>query len=60
MTRNSRRARQATPASAPVRLVLAAMFVLVVAAAACSTTEGFGKDVKDLGGGIEKSAADNK
>jgi predicted small secreted protein len=27
---------------------------------ACGTTEGFGKDVKHLGGGIENSAAKNK
>lgn len=60
MTSISHRVRQIAPVSVPARLVLAAMFVLVVAAAACSTTEGFGKDVKDLGGGIEKSAADNK
>lgn len=30
------------------------------ALAACSTTEGFGKDVKGLGGNIEDSAAKNK
>lgn len=36
-------------------------FVAVAAAlTACSTTEGFGKDVKDLGGSIEDSAAENK
>lgn len=28
--------------------------------AACSTTEGFGEDVKNLGSGIENSAARNK
>lgn len=42
---------------------LVAVIVLVAGAAAlaaCSTTEGFGKDVKNLGGGIENSAAANK
>jgi len=43
------------------RLLTAAVFVAGTGALiACSTTEGFGKDVKDLGGGIENSAAKNK
>jgi predicted small secreted protein len=43
------------------RLLTLALFVAGAAAlAACSTTEGFGKDVKNLGGGIEDSAARNK
>jgi predicted small secreted protein len=41
-------------------LVLAALVAGAAALAACSTTEGFGKDVKHLGGGIEDSAARNK
>lgn len=41
-------------------LAATALVIAGAVAAACSTTEGFGKDVKDLGGGIEKSAADNK
>ncbi len=42
---------------------LVALVVLLAGAAAlaaCSTTEGFGKDVKNLGGDIEDSAAENK
>jgi len=47
---------------APVRRALICFAFIVAAAAigACSTTEGFGKDVKHLGGGIEDSAAKNK
>lgn len=60
MTSASPLAPRTTPVSITARLVLGTVFVLAIAAAACSTTEGFGKDVKDLGGGIEKSAADNK
>ena len=41
-------------------LMLAALIAGAAALAACSTTEGFGKDVKNLGGGIEDSAARNK
>jgi predicted small secreted protein len=40
--------------------LMAALIVSAAALAACSTTEGFGKDVKNLGGGIEDSAARNK
>ncbi len=40
-----------------VPLMLIATIALV---AACSTTEGFGKDIKSVGGGIEDSAARNK
>ncbi|MBX3379049.1 MAG: entericidin A [Phycisphaeraceae bacterium] len=39
------------------------LVVLVIGAgalASCSTTEGFGNDVKHLGGSIEDSAAKNK
>jgi predicted small secreted protein len=39
---------------------LACVAVASAALAACSTTEGFGRDVKNLGGGIENSAAKNK
>lgn len=39
-------------------LILAA--AIASALASCSTTEGFGKDVKNLGGGIEESAERNK
>jgi predicted small secreted protein len=43
------------------RMLAAAILVAGTGALiACSTTEGFGKDVKDLGGGIENSAAKNK
>jgi len=41
------------------RYILAALGALLMLGA-CSTTEGFGKDVKNLGGGIENSAAKNK
>ena len=46
--------------SFPRLLALLAFAVGVAAQASCSTTEGFGKDVKNLGGGIEDSAARNK
>ena len=56
--------RPSTPAILhAMRLACVALagFIFVAAAlAACSTTEGFGKDVKSLGGGIEDSAARNK
>ncbi len=42
------------------RLILAAIVAGAAAATACSTTQGFGKDVKNLGGNIENSAAKNK
>ncbi len=32
----------------------------LVSVAGCGTTEGFGSDVKNLGGSIEDSAAKNK
>lgn len=41
-------------------LALAALLVGSAAISACSTTEGFGEDVKHLGGNIEDSAAKNK
>jgi predicted small secreted protein len=41
-------------------LALIVLSAIGAAIAACSTTEGFGKDVKNLGGGIEDSAARNK
>lgn len=45
----------------PMRLLaLVGVAAVLAALAACSTTEGFGRDVKDLGGGIEDSAARNK
>lgn len=43
-----------------ILLALAAAAAFGAALGACSTTEGFGKDVKNLGGGIEDSAAKNK
>ena len=39
-------------------IVGAAGIALVMTA--CNTTEGFGKDVKNLGNSIEDSAAENK
>lgn len=44
------------------RRLLALLLCVAGAAAlaACSTTEGFGKDVKNLGGDIEETAAENK
>jgi len=41
-------------------LLLTALVALTGAFAACGTTEGFGKDVKHLGGDIENSADRNK
>lgn len=41
-------------------LLLGACLAAVAAGLSCSTTQGFGKDVKNLGGGIEDSAAKNK
>jgi predicted small secreted protein len=45
-------------------ILRALVFALLVAAATilmgCSTTEGFGKDVKHLGSNVEDSAARNK
>lgn len=46
-------------------IVSGVVAVLVIGAAAvalgaCSTTEGFGEDVKNLGSGIEDSAERNK
>ena len=38
-------------------VAIVGMPVLVVG---CSTTEGFGKDVKNLGAGIENKAAEKK
>ena len=49
--------------SSPIRLLLLLQLLLAAGAAAlgaCSTTEGFGEDVKHLGGNIEDSAARNK
>lgn len=42
------------------RIVLIAVGACITALAACSTTEGFGEDVKKLGGNIEDSAERNK
>jgi len=41
-------------------LVLAAILIGAATLSACSTTEGFGEDVKHLGTNIEDSAAKNK
>lgn len=43
---------------AVIHLTMLMLSLTVIAA--CSTTEGFGEDVKDLGGNIEDSAARNK
>ncbi|HEX2839398.1 MAG TPA: entericidin A/B family lipoprotein [Phycisphaerales bacterium] len=45
-----------------IRSVLVPFMLIATIAlvAACSTTEGFGKDIKSVGGGIEDSAARNK
>ncbi|MFN0010042.1 MAG: hypothetical protein ACKVS8_00200 [Phycisphaerales bacterium] len=54
---------QDVPVTRTPWLRLAALAVVMAGAAvlaACSTTEGFGKDVKNLGGDIEESAAENK
>jgi len=37
-----------------------ALLALASALMACSTTEGFGEDVKNLGSNVEDSAAKNK
>ena len=42
------------------RLLLTALVLGAAAVTACSTTEGFGKDVENLGDNIEDSAARNK
>lgn len=49
-------ARRSLPRLVALAVFLAGSAVLT----SCSTTEGFGKDVKSLGGGIEESAAKNK
>lgn len=54
--KNSQRSRHHPSALAALMLLLAGQMLLT----SCSTTEGFGKDVKNLGGGIEGSAARNK
>ena len=60
MTHTTHDARTVARMSLPRLLALAALVAGAAALAACSTTEGFGKDVKHLGGGIEDSAARNK
>jgi predicted small secreted protein len=40
--------------------LLVAVAALVLGAAGCNTIEGFGKDVKAAGGGIEKAAEKTK
>jgi predicted small secreted protein len=60
MNMNETEATETSGASIPRAIA----FALLVAAAAilmgCSTTEGFGKDVKHLGSNVEDSAARNK
>jgi len=46
--------------TAVLAVALGVTFLFALALPACSTTEGFGKDVKNLGGSIEDSAAENK
>jgi len=46
--------------TALLTLALVATVLFALSLPACSTTEGFGKDVKNLGGSIENSAAENK
>ncbi len=48
--------------SARLKSAIALIALMGAAAmlAACSTTEGFGKDIKHLGSDIEESAAENK
>lgn len=41
-------------------LLVLALGAALVTLTACSTTEGFGEDVKNLGGNIEDSAERNK
>jgi predicted small secreted protein len=60
MKRSTCRVPTAPRMAFPRLLVLTAFIVGAAALAACSTTEGFGKDVKHLGGDIEDSAAKNK
>ena len=48
------------PGPIPRVVAFAALVIAAVGFAACSTTEGFGNDVKHLGGNIEDSAAKNK
>jgi predicted small secreted protein len=60
MTNKTRHVAAAPHMSLPYLLVLTVIIVGAAALAACSTTEGFGTDVKHLGGDIEGSAAKNK
>lgn len=60
MSRTIHPASPAPSAKFPRILVLLAILAGAAALAACSTTEGFGNDVKHLGGNIEDSAARNK
>lgn len=60
MTSKTRRDAAAPHMSFPRLLVLTVLIAGTAALAACSTTEGFGTDVKHLGGDIEGSAARNK
>ncbi|MBK7405685.1 MAG: entericidin A/B family lipoprotein [Phycisphaerales bacterium] len=58
---NINRSFRVEPGRSHRQLVVVVLLVVgAVALSACSTTEGFGKDVKHLGGGIENSAAANK
>ena len=41
-------------------VVLLALLIAAAVAAGCNTVEGFGKDVKAAGGGIEKAAEKTK
>lgn len=47
------------PARLAAAMAAIATICALAALTACSTTEGFGKDVKNLGGDIEGSAARN-
>ena len=46
--------------SRKILIVILALAASTIAMSACETTEGFGKDVKKLGGNIEDGAESNK
>ncbi len=60
MARSTHQLQPVTRPSLQHRFALIGLIIAAAAMAACSTTEGFGKDVKNLGGDIEGSAAKNK
>jgi len=60
MTMNYPESNTETGTSLPRFMALVALLALASALMACSTTEGFGEDVKNLGSNVEDSAAKNK